>query len=177
MVRSPLMSFPRKHHRTRFRRQYLFKSKDRLIAAVVHEGMTGPIDPGWTESLLLHHFYRRLYPQIVEDIDTIENNWKCGRHVLKRINCHSENSKGEVDTCVVVVIVGGTSIVLRFAGVYCLQYDDEKIISGLRDNTIKVWDTQTLQCTTALTGHTGSVLCLQYDQRVIISGSSDSTVR
>ena len=33
-----------------------------------------------------------------------------GRHNLQRIQCRSENSKG----------------------VYCLQYDDEKIISGLR---------------------------------------------
>lgn len=54
--------------------------------------------------------------QIVLDIETIENNWKCGRHVLQKIVCQSENSKG----------------------VYCLQYDDHKIISGLRDNTIKV---------------------------------------
>jgi len=46
----------------------------------------------------------------------IENNWRTGRHVLERIQCHSESSKG----------------------VYCLQYDDKKIISGLRDNTIKV---------------------------------------
>ena len=29
-------------------------------------------------------------------------------------------------------------------GVYCLQYDDDKIVSGLRDNTIKIWDRQTL---------------------------------
>lgn len=35
---------------------------------------------------------------------------------MQRIQCRSENSKG----------------------VYCLQYDDEKIISGLRDNSIKV---------------------------------------
>ena len=48
-----------------------------------------------------------------------------GRHVLQRINCRSENSKG----------------------VYCLQYDDQKIVSGLRDNTIKIWDRNTLQCT------------------------------
>ncbi len=102
-----------------------------------------------------HAFYRSLYPQIVRDIETIENNWKCGRHVLQRINCHSEASKG----------------------VYCLQYDDDKIISGLRDNTIKLWDRATLACTKVLTGHTGSVLCLQYDEKVIISGSSDSTVR
>lgn len=75
--------------------------------------------------------------------------------MLKRINCRSENSKG----------------------VYCLQYDDTKIVSGLRDNTIKIWDRSDLQCVKTLTGHTGSVLCLQYDDKVIISGSSDSTVR
>ncbi|ELW66220.1 F-box/WD repeat-containing protein 11 [Tupaia chinensis] len=64
-------------------------------------------------------------------VTTIESNWRCGRHNLQRIQCRSENSKG----------------------VYCLQYDDEKIISGLRDNSIK------------------------YDERVIVTGSSDSTVR
>lgn len=47
-----------------------------------------------------------------------------GRHNLQRINCRSENSKG----------------------VYCLQYDDHKIVSGLRDNTIKIWDRNSLQC-------------------------------
>ncbi|XP_069678944.1 F-box/WD repeat-containing protein 1A isoform X4 [Periplaneta americana] len=116
--------------------QYLFKPK-----------------PG--ESHPNHSFYRTLFPKIIQDIDSIENNWRMGRHVLQRINCRSENSKG----------------------VYCLQYDDQKIVSGLRDNTIKIWDRNTLQCTKVLTGHTGSVLCLQYDDKVIISGSSDSTVR
>lgn len=62
-------------------------------------------------------------------------------------------------------------------GVYCLQYDDDKIISGLRDHTIKIWQRKDLQCSKTLRGHTGSVLCLQYDDRVIISGSSDTTVR
>ncbi|RXN19464.1 F-box WD repeat-containing 11-like protein [Labeo rohita] len=100
-------------------------------------------------------YYRSLYPKIIQDIETIEANWRCGRHNLQRIQCRSENSKG----------------------VYCLQYDDEKIISGLRDNSIKIWDKQTLECLKILTGHTGSVLCLQYDERVIVTGSSDSTVR
>ncbi|XP_046373825.1 F-box/WD repeat-containing protein 1A-like isoform X2 [Haliotis cracherodii] len=104
-----------------------------------------------------HKFYRSLYPQIIQDIDRIESNWRTGRHTLQRIHCRSETSKG----------------------VYCLQYDDSKIISGLRDNTIKVymWDRNTLECVQVLTGHTGSVLCLQYDENIIISGSSDSTVR
>ena len=46
----------------------------------------------------------------------MEDNWRNGRQTLTRIECHSENSKG----------------------VYCLQYDDKHIVSGLRDNTIKV---------------------------------------
>ncbi|XP_069771609.1 F-box/WD repeat-containing protein 1A-like [Narcine bancroftii] len=117
--------------------QYLFKNKP-------SDGILPP-----------DSFYRSLYPQIIQDIETIESNWRCGHHGLQRIHCHSETSKG----------------------VYCLQYDDQKIISGLRDNTIKIWDKNTLECKNILTGHTGSVLCLQYDDKVIITGSSDSTVR
>lgn len=49
-------------------------------------------------------------------VQRIEDNWRTGCHNLKKIVCHSEASKG----------------------VYCLQYDDKRIISGLRDNTIKV---------------------------------------
>ena len=49
-------------------------------------------------------------------LQRIETNWRTGRHTLQRIHCRSETSKG----------------------VYCLQYDDTRIVSGLRDNTIKV---------------------------------------
>uniref|UniRef100_A0A8C5XIU0 F-box domain-containing protein n=1 Tax=Microcebus murinus TaxID=30608 RepID=A0A8C5XIU0_MICMU len=87
--------------------------------------------------------YLSLYPKIIQDIETIESNWWCGRHNLQRIQCQSENSKG----------------------VYCLQYDDEKIIN----NSIKIWDKTSLECLKVLTGHTGSVLCLQYDECVIIT--------
>jgi len=109
------------------------------------------------ESFPDHIHYRRLYPTIIEDIEKTELNWRSSqnRHNLQRINCRSEASRG----------------------VYCLQYDDHKIVSGLRDNTIKIWDRATLQMSKVLTGHTGSVLCLQYDDKVIISGSSDATVR
>ncbi|NXS01311.1 FBW1A protein, partial [Oxylabes madagascariensis] len=56
------------------------------------------------------------YMCLLSLLKTIESNWRCGRHSLQRIHCRSETSKG----------------------VYCLQYDDQKIVSGLRDNTIKV---------------------------------------
>ncbi|KAK0401715.1 hypothetical protein QR680_015935 [Steinernema hermaphroditum] len=103
----------------------------------------------------LHKWYRSLYPDIEKDIEKIEDNWRNGRHRLERINCQSENSKG----------------------VYCLQYDDNKIVSGLRDNTIKIWGSANRERIQTLTGHSGSVLCLQYDEHVIASGSSDATVR
>ncbi|KAF6025686.1 BTRC [Bugula neritina] len=102
-----------------------------------------------------HKYYRSLYPKLIADIERIENNWRTGKHRLEKIVCRSESSKG----------------------VYCLQYDENKIISGLRDNSIKMWNRKTLECENTLTGHTGSVLCLQYDKNIIISGSSDSTVR
>ncbi|CAJ0934293.1 unnamed protein product, partial [Ranitomeya imitator] len=86
---------------------------------------------------------------------TIEANWRCGRHNLQRIQCRSENSKG----------------------VYCLQYDDEKIISGLRDNSIKVWSTSTCEFVRTLNGHKRGIACLQYRDRLVVSGSSDNTIR
>ncbi|XP_065882894.1 uncharacterized protein [Dysidea avara] len=104
---------------------------------------------------IMQDFFRKLYPSIITDITNIESNWKCGRHKLTRIQCHSEGHKGA----------------------YCLQYDDKKIISGLRNDTIKIWKRDTLLCTKILRGHTGSVLCLQYDENVIVTGSSDSTIR
>ncbi|KAI9279098.1 WD40-repeat-containing domain protein [Sporodiniella umbellata] len=60
--------------------------------------------------------------------------------------------------------------------VYCVQFDDEKVITGSRDRTIKIWDLCQYQCTYTLEGHSGSVLCLQYDENIIVSGSSDTTV-
>lgn len=99
--------------------------------------------------------HQRLYFNIVADIKDLEKRWRDGEYITQRIHCHSENSKG----------------------VYCIQYDDNKIVSGLRDNTIKVWDRQVFKCIRTFQGHTGSVLCLQYDDKMIVTGSSDSTVR
>lgn len=100
-------------------------------------------------------FYRSLYANISKHIENIASNWNTGVFNLTTIHCNSTESKG----------------------VYCLQYDEEKIVGGLRDNSIKVWNRNNLRCIKTLTGHSGSVLCLQFNERFIVTGSSDSTIR
>ncbi|KFD65323.1 hypothetical protein M514_22483 [Trichuris suis] len=58
-----------------------------------------------------------------------------------------------------------------------IKMDDEKIISGSYDRTLKVWDLVSSQCFETLRGHGAAVLCLQFDQEKIVSGSADDTIR
>ncbi|KAH9974236.1 WD40-repeat-containing domain protein [Lactifluus volemus] len=67
--------------------------------------------------------------------------------------------------------------------VYCLEFDSKRIISGSRDQTIKVWDIRTGRCLGTFRGHHGSVLCLKFEKDwdikgdgkkgFMVSGSSD----
>lgn len=77
----------------------------------------------------------------------------------------------------------------------CLQFSDNKIVSGSDDNTLKVWSAITgkvsflkklsnasfkydfWQCLRTLTGHTGGVWSSQMSGNTIISGSTDRTLK
>lgn len=64
--------------------------------------------------------------------------------------------------------------------VYCVEFDEDVIITGSRDQSIKIWDAaggkllKTLPESDDL-AHTGSVLCLCKDDRIMVSGSSDTS--
>ncbi|KAK8086775.1 WD domain-containing protein [Apiospora phragmitis] len=65
--------------------------------------------------------------------------------------------------------------------VYSLQFNSEYLVSGSRDQTIRIWNMQTRRLVRQpLRGHVGSVLCLQFESDpeddLIVSGSSDSNV-
>jgi F-box and WD-40 domain protein 1/11 len=65
---------------------------------------------------------------------------------------------------------------LHGEGIYCIQFDKDKMVTGSRDRTVKVWDMETGRCRLTMTGHTASVLCLQYDAHSVVSGSSDANL-
>lgn len=65
--------------------------------------------------------------------------------------------------------------------IYSLQFDSNFLVSGSRDNTMRIWNIHTRRLIRSpLAEHTGSVLCLQFDadpqEDIIVSGSSDSDV-
>ncbi|KAI8377941.1 WD40-repeat-containing domain protein [Radiomyces spectabilis] len=61
--------------------------------------------------------------------------------------------------------------------VTCLQFDDDKIVSGADDEQINIYNTKTGQKLRSLRGHEGGVWALQYVDNILVSGSTDRTVR
>jgi len=93
------------------------------------------------------------WKKIYEERYRIERNWA-------RASCSIQNLEGHDEA------------------VYCIQYEENLLATGSRDNTIKLWESLNGKyiCTRTLVGHGGSVLCLQFDDKIIVSGSSDGLI-
>ncbi|KAF2252065.1 WD40 repeat-like protein [Trematosphaeria pertusa] len=52
-----------------------------------------------------------------------------------------------------------------------------KVVSGSRDGTIIVWDAESHQVSSVLTGHGDSIACLQTYDELLVSASSDGVVK
>ncbi|KAH8666905.1 WD40-repeat-containing domain protein [Xylariales sp. PMI_506] len=59
----------------------------------------------------------------------------------------------------------------------CLQFDEDKIITGSDDQLIHIYDTKTGKLRKRLEGHEGGVWALQYQGNILVSGSTDRSVR
>lgn len=88
---------------------------------------------------------------------TIYNRWMDPKYVPKRISINVPSQGNNVVTCV--------------------QHDDEKIITGVDDRLINIYDTKTGALLKVLKGHEGGVWALKYTGNTLISGSTDRTVR
>ncbi|KAJ5884437.1 E3 ubiquitin ligase complex SCF subunit sconB [Penicillium tannophilum] len=73
--------------------------------------------------------------------------------------------------CSVKVFRGHTDSVM------CLQFEDNILMTGSYDATIKIWDMETGEELRTLRGHSAGVRCLQFDDTKLITGSLDRSIR
>ncbi|KAG6007571.1 hypothetical protein E4U21_005769 [Claviceps maximensis] len=93
----------------------------------------------------------------------LESNWELGKYTTFQLP-HPHHPEEGHQECV-----------------YTLQFDAHYLVSGSRDQTMRIWNLRTRRLVRPpLAGHSGSVLCLQFDaspeEDLIVSGSSDSNV-
>lgn len=94
----------------------------------------------------------------------LESNWEQGNYKNFQLPHPDHPEEGHNNECI-----------------YSLQFNDEYLVSGSRDRTLRIWNLATRRLVRKpLVGHIGSVLCLQFDsdpeEDIIVSGSSDSDV-
>lgn len=73
--------------------------------------------------------------------------------------------------CSVKVFRGHTDSVM------CLQFEDNILMTGSYDATIKIWDMETGEELRTLRGHSAGIRCLQFDDTKLITGSLDRSIR
>lgn len=61
--------------------------------------------------------------------------------------------------------------------VSCLQFAGHKLVTGSMDQTVRVWDTSSMQCAQTLHGHESWVWDLQFDPDKIVTVSGDKMVK
>lgn len=94
----------------------------------------------------------------------LETNWEQGNFKNFQLPHPDHREEGHAGECI-----------------YSIQYNEEYLVSGSRDKTLRIWNLATRRLVRKpLVGHGGSVLCLQFDsdpeEDIIVSGSSDSDV-
>ncbi|KXT18233.1 hypothetical protein AC579_2871 [Pseudocercospora musae] len=95
---------------------------------------------------------KRPWKDVYKDRFKVGTAWKYGR-------CSTKVFKGHTN------------------GVMCLQFDDNVLITGSYDTTVKVWDINTGEELRTLHGHTSGIRTLQFDDKKLMTGSLDSTMR
>ena len=129
--------------------------------------------------------HRRLLEQMPEpfspvhiaphpDLYTLKLNWQYlyRQHLILDKNWRTGN------TSVYEIPTDQDRTNQRVQGIYCLQFDAKRVVSGSRDKHLRVWDIESRTCVMCLSGHNGSVLCLQFDGKTdtVVTGSSDTTI-
>ncbi|KAI2657157.1 F-box and WD repeat domain-containing 11-A [Labeo rohita] len=116
-------------------------------------------------------YYHSLYPKIIQDIETIEANWRCGRHNLQRIQCRVwDVVSGEV----LNTLIHHNEAVLH------LRFCNGLMVTCSKDRSIAVWDMASatdISLRRVLVGHRAAVNVVDFDDKYIVSASGDRTIK
>lgn len=108
-----------------------------------------------TPSFALDGFQKSPWKMNYQRHYRIDANWRSGTsRVPKLVNAHT----GFLITCL-------------------LFTDNNRIISGSDDGSLRVWSVETGDCVFSLFGHTGGVWAADVEGAVLVSGSTDRTLR
>ncbi|KAJ2464008.1 ubiquitin-binding SDF ubiquitin ligase complex subunit met30 [Coemansia sp. RSA 2322] len=107
---------------------------------------------GNNHGLLASRPRRRPWKAIFAERQIIANNWRKFRYQESHVQAHAD-------------------------GILCVQFNDEYMITGSYDSKVHVWDAETLELVSELTGHTMPVRALEFDDCKLFSGSLDGTVK
>ncbi|KAJ2880221.1 ubiquitin-binding SDF ubiquitin ligase complex subunit met30 [Coemansia asiatica] len=99
-----------------------------------------------------HRLKRRPWKDIFAERQIIANNWRKFRCRESQIRAHAD-------------------------GILCVQFNEEFMITGSYDSKVHVWDAETFELVSELTGHTMPVRALEFDECKLFSGSLDGTVK
>ena len=104
-------------------------------------------------------------------IEKFQDIVESAENFLNRIGWQNYHSKFILDK----FMEGHISVVTSVS----FNHDGTKIVSGSRDRTVRVWNSETGECVLTLEGHTDFVnsVSFNHDGTKIVSGSSDKTVR
>ncbi|KAG7799875.1 hypothetical protein KL929_000791 [Ogataea haglerorum] len=96
---------------------------------------------------------KRPWKAVYSERYTVERNWRKGLYKIKRFEGHMD-------------------------GVLCCQYDNNNLLmTGSYDKTIKIWNVEAGKLLRTLTGHTRGVRTLAFDDQKLITGGLDSTIK
>jgi F-box/WD-40 domain protein MET30 len=96
---------------------------------------------------------KRPWKAVYSERYTVERHWRKGYYSIKNFGGHTD-------------------------GVLCCQYDNNNLLmTGSYDTTVKIWNTDTGQLIRTLTGHKMGIKSLIFDDQKLITAGLDSTIK
>ncbi|ODV97059.1 hypothetical protein PACTADRAFT_74634 [Pachysolen tannophilus NRRL Y-2460] len=95
---------------------------------------------------------KRPWKAVYSERFKVERNWRKGIYTVKCFNGHED-------------------------GITCLQFNNDVLITGSYDTTVKIWNIKTGELLRTLSGHSKGVRTLAFDDQKLITGGLDSTIK